>query len=177
MAKKRLKMNIFFLHTNPRRCARWHCDKHVVKMLLETCQLLYTCHWMCGTTDFSDAPLTAAGAHGYRKSHMNHPCAKWLRTSLTSYRWTAALGLELLREYEFRYEGREHACGPHIKWLATHYPSDLEDKGWIEPFLAMPDEYKSADAVSSYRRYYSIAKRDKGILIYTRRHVPHWLEN
>jgi hypothetical protein len=106
---------------------------------------------------------------------MNHPCAKWLRTSLSSYRWLAALGLELLREYKFRYSNREHACGTHIEWLAEHYPAKLVEHGWIEPFLAMPEEYKSADAVSSYRRYYNGAKRDKGILTYTGRHVPHWL--
>uniref|UniRef100_A0A6C0KXT6 Uncharacterized protein n=1 Tax=viral metagenome TaxID=1070528 RepID=A0A6C0KXT6_9ZZZZ len=170
-------MNIFFLHTNPRRCARWHCDKHVVKMLLETCQLLYTCHHMLGSDLASmGAPVVASsGSRGYRKSHMNHPCSKWLRTSLTSYRWLAELGVELLREYKFRYEDREHACGPHIQWLYSNYPPLLLDNGWIEPFLAMPDQYKCGDSVASYRRYYSGAKRDKGILIYTRRGVPHWL--
>ena len=35
-------MNIFFLHSNPRRCAKYHSDKHLVKMILELTQLL-TC--------------------------------------------------------------------------------------------------------------------------------------
>ena len=39
-------MNIFVLHWKQRKAARWHVDKHVVKMLLETCQLLYTAHWV-----------------------------------------------------------------------------------------------------------------------------------
>ena len=166
-------MNIFFLHTNPRKCARWHCDKHVVKMLLETCQLLYTCHWMMGRTDFSSAPLRKDGGRGYKKAHWNHPCSKWLRLSLSCYKWLTTLGLELLREYEFRYPGKTHGCAEHIKWLHYNAPPDLADNGWVEPFKAMPDIYKSFDSVSSYRRYYNGAKRD--IHKWTGRHVPHWI--
>jgi len=178
-------MNIFFLHPDPRRCARWHCDKHVVKMLLETCQLLYTCHWIIdGMPDFSGAPRAkGADVGGYRKSHMNHPCAKWVRLSLTNYVWLATLGLELLREYEFRYgycgtgkQKKIHGCAAHIQWLYLNRPLGLLDYGWIEPAKAMPDIYKSVDAVSSYRRYYNGAKRDAGLLVYTRRHMPHWLK-
>jgi hypothetical protein len=175
-------MNIFFLHSNPRKCARWHCDKHVVKMLLETCQLLYTCHWMMsgGNPDFSTAPLLNAEKgelkqqqRGYKKAHWNHPCSKWLRVSLFHYVWLAELGKELLREYRFRYKGRNHKCGEHIEWLAANYPSGLENKGWCDPFLAMPDIYKCGDAIASYRRYYIGAK--SGFLNYTGRAVPHWI--
>lgn len=171
-------MNIFFLHTNPRRCARWHCDKHVVKMLLETCQLLYTCHWMCdgpgaAAVITGTAPLTIGGTRGYKKSHWNHPCAKWVRMSLTNYIWLTTFGLELLREYRFRYDGRYHACGPHIEWLHEHRPAGLVDRGWTEPLLAMPDQYKSGDAVASYRRYYIAEKRR--FAKYTGRQMPHWL--
>lgn len=166
-------MNIFFLHTNPRKCARWHCDKHVVKMILETCQLLYTCHWILGTTDFSSAPLRKSGDHGYKMSHKNHPCAKWVRMSLSNYKWLTTLGLELVREYKHRFKGRFHACEPHIQWLHSNPPPGLEDIGWIEPAKAMPDIYKSHDAVSSYRRYYLGAKEH--ILKWTDRHSPHWV--
>ena len=37
-------MNIFYLHENPEICAEYHCDKHVVKMILETAQMLSTAH-------------------------------------------------------------------------------------------------------------------------------------
>ena len=39
-------MNIFVLHWKPRKAARWHVDKHICKMIIETCQLLYTAHWI-----------------------------------------------------------------------------------------------------------------------------------
>ena len=168
-------MNIFFLHPKPRRCARWHCDKHVVKMLLETCQLLYTCHWMIngGIAVVASAPFVKEGQRGYKKSHWNHPCGKWLRESQFSYIWLAALGLELLREYNFRYPGKIHACAVHIEWLAANVPEGLVNRGWIEPACAMPDKYKSGDPVASYRRYYIGDKI--GFAKYTNRHRPHWL--
>lgn len=160
-------MNIFFLHTNPRRCARWHCDKHVVKMLLETCQLLYTCHWMVA------GHVNGAPGVGYKKCHWNHPCSKWLRLSAFHYEWLSTLGLELLREYKFRYKGRDHKCEAHIIWLSKSVPAGLVDNGWRDPFLAMPVEYKCGDAIASYRRYYIGAK--KAFLNYTGRRAPHWL--
>jgi hypothetical protein len=166
-------MNIFFLHTNPRKCARWHCDKHVVKMLLETCQLLYSCHWLINPSGVSLAPPCKNGTAGYKLAHKNHPCAKWVRMSLSNYKWLTTLGLELLREYKFRFNGKEHACGPHIEWLDTHPPIGLEDLGWYEPLLAMPDIYKNGDSVSSYRRYYNGAKQK--ILQWSGRHIPHWV--
>jgi hypothetical protein len=35
-------MNIFVLDLDPRRCARYHCDFHVGKMITETAQILST---------------------------------------------------------------------------------------------------------------------------------------
>ena len=37
-------MNIFFLDENPTLSAQYHVDKHVVKMILETAQLLCSVH-------------------------------------------------------------------------------------------------------------------------------------
>jgi hypothetical protein len=148
-------------------------------MLLETCQLLYTCHWVISNNkpDFSTAPICneEKQQRGYKKAHWNHPCSKWLRMSLFNYVWLATLGKELLREYEFRYNGRVHKCGAHIQWLYNNYPIGLVNKGWVEPLLAMPDEYKCGDAIASYRRYYIGAKSN--FLKYTRRHIPHWIRN
>lgn len=171
-----VSMNIFYLHSNPRKCARWHCDKHVVKMLLETCQLLYTCHWMMagGAPDFSSAPFVGE-RRGYKKAHWNHPCSKWLRLSLFHYVWLASLGCELLREYKFRYGGKDHKCEQHIIWLSKNYPAGLVNRGWTDPFLAMPDVYKCGDAIASYRRYYIGAK--SGFLKYKGRAVPHWIRS
>ena len=160
-------MNIFFLHRHPRRCARWHCDKHVVKMLVETCQLLYTCHWMVdgthhGTHHLHTAPYrVGTDTRGYKKTHWNHPCSKWVRQSLANYRWLAKLGSELLREYAHRFPSkrRAHACTPHLEWLSVNHPRGLLDSGWIPPPMCMPDPYKTGDVVSAllYRRKENVA--------------------
>jgi hypothetical protein len=143
-------------------------------MLLETCQLLYTCHWIIDGNVHNAPYKKGTTNRGYKKSHWNHPCSKWIRTSAFCYRWLSTLGIELLREYEYRYPGKIHACATHIFWLHQNCPKKLVDNGWIEPAMAMPDNFKNGDPVSSYRRYYIGAKKD--ILIYTKRHKPHWLE-
>jgi hypothetical protein len=172
-------MNIFFLHSNPRKCARYACDKHVVKMILETCQLLYTCHWIMAlpkTPDLSTAPCKKGSLiPGYRPISHNHPCSKWLRTSVLHYLWLTEYGLELLREYRHRFGSKKvHSCQVHLEWLRAHVPVNLPLTAWSCPALAMPDEFKVGDAIRSYRRYYLGAKEH--ILKWTGRHVPHWVK-
>jgi hypothetical protein len=168
-------MNIFFLHPNPRRCARWHCDKHVVKMLLESCQLLYTAHWVL-VGSVGDAPKNKSGQQGYLPTHRNHPCGKWVRESLANYRWLCRLASELVREYKFRYNGKTHACEAHVAWLQSHVPAGLEDVGQTRPAAAMSDEYKQGkNIVASYRKFYVFSKGERGFLHYTGRSPPHWI--
>ena len=156
-------MNIFFLSNDPDEAARLHCDKHVVKMILETAQLLYTAHWVYN----SPLPETA-----YRKTHPNHPSARWVRESLVNYRWLCQLGLALCKEYSFRY-GRVHKTQTHLEWLSEHSPIGLVDVGWTLPRLAMPDEFKDRDPVIAYRNYYLGAKLR--LLFYTKRPTPEFV--
>ena len=69
-------MNIFFLDYDPKKCAQYHLDKHVVKMIVETAQMLYSVHW------FLELSLPSSA---YKKAHINHPCSIWARTSLENY--------------------------------------------------------------------------------------------
>jgi len=168
-------MNIFFLHRSPRKAARYAADKHVVKMLLETCQLLYTCHHATGSTVVQNAPFKkGTTTPGYKKLNPNHPCGKWLRQSSIHYLWLSSYGIALLAEYNHRYTPTtDHACAEHIRWLHFNPPPFLTHTGWHTPALAMPDIYKSANPVASYRRYYLGEKQH--ILKWTKRHVPHWI--
>ena len=162
------KMNIFFLDFNPRRAAEYHCDKHVVKMILETAQLLYCVHWVLHPESIP------AGA--YRKTHPNHPCAIWARESLDNYTWLCELGLELCREYTFRYD-KIHKTESHLFWLMKNPPA-LSRMGITQIRLAMPDEYKLPNPVEAYRKYYienKFKKRD--IVKYSRRQWPSFIPN
>ena len=154
-------MNIFFLDTDVRKCAEYHCDKHVVKMILETAQLLCSAHHTTPQVT-TEVP--------YKLSHKNHPCSIWVRESLTNYLYLCELGLELCKEYTYRYEKR-HKSQDVIEWCVTN-KVNICDKGLTEPPKAMPDEYKVKDVVDSYRNYYIGAK--KTFASWKKREIPFW---
>lgn len=154
-------MNIFFLHRNPHLCARFHCDKHVIKMTLESTQLLYSAH-------------TTVPEGGYKPTHMKHPCSIWVRESVHNYRWLVRLAQELVKQYRWRYGHKKtHACEPHLAWLAANEPVELPVISMTPPKMAMPDEFKHPDPVLAYRAYYKHAK--KHILTYRKGARPHFL--
>ena len=191
-------MNIFVLHWKQRKAARWHCDVHCRKMLLETCQLLYTAHWVLFYPQLRDcksaialsktqkqlevpeyiwsAPLCETSQEpGYRPCHVWHPCQKWTRVCSGNYLWLAKLGIELAREFRFRFK-KEHSCEKHINWLYENLPLTIRmfpRRGFP---IAMAEEYRiSKDQIICYRNYYRTSKADRGLIKYTGREVPHWL--
>ena len=177
-------MNIFYLHPKATRCAKWHCDKHVVKMILETAQLLYTAHWVLATAagakpNFDTAPTSKSRPteRGYISIHnQKHPCAIWTRESLQHYKWLCELGLALCLEFRHRFGDKAHSCEKHLLWLTWNPPAQLKDKGWTQPPKAMPEEFKrSKNSVVCYRIYYMEGKGSRGLLKYTARHRPHWI--
>ena len=150
-------MNLFLLSTDHKENARWHCDKHVVKMVLELVQMLYTC-WQINSTDNLPrcAPLCkSSGQRGYKKiSNPKHPMAVWVRASKKNYMFTVKLAAALALEYRFRYD-RDHGCADHVVWLAQHVPIYFPEKGLRPVPQCMPDEYKvPGDTVQAYRNYY-----------------------
>ena len=153
-------MNIFFLDYDVVKCAKYHCDKHVVKMILETAQLLCSAHHVTG------------GSAPYKLSHKNHPCSIWARKSLSNYLYLCELGLELSKEYTYRY-GKRHKSQDVIEWCLINKPN-IPDIGFTEPAMAMPDEYKVKSVVESYRNYYMGAK--SGFAVWKNREKPFWFD-
>jgi len=156
-------MNIFLLDTDTKKCAQYHCDKHVVKMILETAQLL------CGVHHMTDQVTDQVP---YKLSHKNHPCAIWSRESLSNYLYLCDLGLELCKEYTYRY-GKRHKSQDVIEWCVTNKPN-ICDKEFTEPARAMPNEYKVDSVVESYRNYY-IGEKSK-IAVWKNREIPEWFK-
>jgi len=155
-------VNIFVLHEDPILCARCHGDRHVVKMVLESAQMLCTVLW--------DHGLRAP----YRPTHANHPCTLWAGASLDNWTWLRRLALALNREYRYRYRrNRDHKSALVVKGLAR---PPLERRG-LTPFAqAMPEAYRvPGDAVSAYRRYYVAEKA--ALARWTRRRRPSWFPN
>lgn len=154
-------MNIFVLDNDTKKCAVYHNDKHVVKMILEYAQLLCGAHHM--TESKHEIP--------YKLSHKNHPSAIWTRECIENYIWLCDLGLDLCEEYTYRY-GKRHKSQDIIEWALIHKPS-IKTNNDITPFaLAMPDECKVGDAVESYRTYYMTEKRK--IANWKNRETPEW---
>ena len=142
-------MNIFYLHNDPQICAEYHCDKHVVKMILESAQMLSTA-WREYSTEYSDENEL------YQAAYINHPCTIWTQSARENYRWLYKHFIALCEEYTHRY-GKSHASarlkGP-LMW-APFKPRSVvatieQPYGFV---LAMPDEYKSDDVFDSYRNY------------------------
>jgi hypothetical protein len=157
-------MNIFILDLDVKKCAQYHCDKHVVKMILETAQLLCGVHHM--------TPQVTPQVP-YKLSHKNHPCAIWTRESLSNYLYLCELGLELCKEYTYRY-GKRHKSQDVIEWCVLNKPN-ISDKGFTEPAKAMPDEYKVKSVTESYRNYYCGAK--SGFASWKMREIPYWYKS
>ncbi len=153
-------MNIFVLDLDPEKAAREQCDKHVVKMVLESAQLLATVHHLT---------RVRKGMPPIRPTHVNHPCAIWVRTSLANYRWLARHARALSEEYTRRY-GKTHRWREHIEWLAAHEPP-LPDAG-LTPFAqAMPETYRNKNAVKAYRDYY---RGEKAYFARWKTRPPRW---
>lgn len=131
-------MNIFILDESPYLSAKYHCDKHVPKMILESAQMLST---------VLDGP--------YKPTHKNHPCTKWVAESWSNAMWLWQLTKYLNEEYKHRFNHmKDHKSWVAIKDLDLVMPTMLPDEP-LTPFAqAMPEEYKNDDAVQAYRDYY-----------------------
>ena len=130
-------MNIFVLDESPRVAAMAHCDKHVIKMVLESAQML----------------STVLGGP-YKPTHKNHPCTKWVAESRQNAAWLGQLMYWLNEEYKWRFDKEDdhlayYKCGYLINTL-----DQLPDIGQTPFAQAMPDECKHNDAVQAYRTYY-----------------------
>jgi hypothetical protein len=164
-------MNIFFLDKNPKKCAIYHCDKHVVKMILETCQLLSTAHQVVSES-LPESNIKPGNVENIMKpSYINHPCNIWVRESLENYLWLTKLGWELCKEYTYRY-GKKHSREDTIISLMDNWPLHIPHIGFTPPAQAMPENCKKKDSVEAYREYYQQEKRH--IASWKKRSIPFW---
>lgn len=164
-------MNYFLLHRKHLKNVLKYCNRHVVKMILETAQLLYTAAH-CG-----NAPLHKTGIKPYKKTHEWHPTAIWVRESRHNWEYIMDFAFTLSKHYTLRYN-RVHKCHAHFIALRKigYFPPlrrrPIKNKcGLIKntkctPFpCAMPDEcivYKNdhVDVVKSYRKYYRMKNKE-----------------
>ena len=159
-------MNIFVLDEDPKIAAQMMCDKHVVKMIVESCQMLSTNHRLSGSNTVYTITFDL-----YKQAFANHPCTVWARQTKENYMWLSDHTLELCHEYTRRY-GKVHSCETMATWFSMYYPLKTPEGG-LTPFAqAMPDKYKSENAVNSYRSYYLGEK--SMFAKWKQQNVPEW---
>lgn len=155
-------MNIFILSQDPALAAQYQCDKHVVKMVLESAQILST------VQSKFNIPTK------YKPTHPKHPCVLWTGTSIANYLWLVAHAKALGSEYTYRY-GKIHACMELIDGPLAE-PPPFEQTTLTKFVQCMPDEYKiPGDPVQAYRNYYMGEKADFAVWNKTRK-APVWFQ-
>jgi hypothetical protein len=155
-------MNIFVLDRNTKLCAQYHNNRHVVKMILETTQLLNN---VFIKHDPNYVPV-------YKPTHKNHPASIWASENLSNFKWLLQLGLDLCEEYTFRYD-KVHKCESILREFAKSKSRDKIPHGELKQFaLCMPEQYHSSDPVAAYRNYYKGDKQH--IADWKRRTPPAW---
>jgi hypothetical protein len=183
-------MNIFYLDSNVAKCAEYHNDKHVVKMILEYAQLLSTAHRVLDGTVWTEEKYVAGSLPPryrkakrwklfddstdsvlYKATHINHPSAVWARQSNNNYNWLYCLFVSLMSEYTYRY-GKTHACARLAPYL-QRTPKNIPVGYLTQPTPAMPDNVKIAgDSIKSYRNYYINNKAH--LASWKKRSTPGW---
>ena len=176
-------MNIFYLHEDPVRSAQLHCDKHVVKMIIEYAQMLSTAHRMLDGTQYIDQSsgrrikrwrLDNSNMDGvlYKASHINHPSAIWVRENAIQYQYMYDLFVALCDEYTYRY-GKVHMTDSKLRDVLNNIPDNMPLGDWREPPQAMPDDVKSESSLDAYHKYYREYK--KSFAKWTNREVPQFM--
>lgn len=193
-------MNLFYLDKSPELCAQQHCDKHIVKMILEYAQLLSTAHRLLDgkrQTFTFDLPngksktlehwalpgetitpmlmdgkpfLTIGNSLCYKVAHQHHPLSHWSRERSGNYEFLFYLFVECCKEYTHRY-GKVHSAEALIPQLVK-WPDHIRYATFVDPPLSMPDEYRTDDAVVSYQNLYVGSK--SRFAKWTNRKPPEW---
>jgi hypothetical protein len=185
-------MNIFYLDHNPAQAAEWMVDKHVVKMILESAQLLSTAHRVIDGEQKISQRLVPGTLENpkYRKhtswvlpdardytmyaaTHINHPSAVWCRQSIENYNWLADHFFALMAEYTYRYN-KTHKCYGELSYMLQSPPKNLEAYDMTLMPSAMDDQYKiSDDPIVNYRNYYKVGKAR--MHSWKNRQPPEWI--
>ena len=139
-------MNIFYLDKCPDKAARLQYNKHVVKMILESAQMLCTAHHCYGDKyQVENVP--------YKQAHLNHPSTVWTRRSRSTYMWLYDHMMALGDEYTKRY-GKTHLSITKCKDFLAIPPRHIQGDDWCQPPQAMPDKYKDECSIKAYWNYY-----------------------
>ena len=179
-------MNIFILSECPVKAAQLQCDKHVIKMIVESAQMLSTAHRMLdGVQEHrkSKSGMRVVKYWAlqdereelfYKAVHTGHPCTVWTCESVANYQWHYEHFVALCDEYTYRY-GKVHRSDTLLREALARTPERLlrENRTPFKLAMGTNPECISEDPVKSYRAYYQ-TKQDRFSMVWTAREVPEW---
>ena len=180
-------MNIFYLHEDPIQNAKWHIDKHIVKMPIEYAQLMSTAHrYLDGEFYYGKTAngrkiqrwrMNSNLEHVlYKASHVKHPSGIWVRHSKQNYMWLYEMWTELNTEFMYRYnKDVPHESYRKLNDALKEPPNNMYDLGFCEPYQAMFDDVKNPNSsIRAYHDYY--IKYKQHLAKWTKRGMPYWYE-
>lgn len=187
MALRRITINIFYLSEDPVQCAQWMVDRHVVKMPLESIQILSTVHrvidglqvnlelekngkirkkkvWVLD--DYRNDIL-------YNATHVNHPSVVWAMQSVENYNWLVDHTFALGEEYHYRY-GKRHKSIVELGYTLQSPPMGLKEWDMTPMPSCMDSKYIiSNNPIENYRNYYREGKKE--LHVWKGREPPNWI--
>ncbi|MEI2419594.1 hypothetical protein V6O07_04925 [Arthrospira platensis SPKY2] len=161
-------MNIFFLDSDPKKAAQFHCDIHCNKMILEICQQF--------CTNFHLQDIKAP----YKKTHINHPSTIWSRLSKSNFEWLIEHCQELCKEKIQRF-GSKHKSEEVLNWVIENYQYLSFPKKELTKFsIAISNNtncrkhpnFNQDNPVQAYRLYYKLDKNH--IAKWKTENIPYW---
>lgn len=150
-------MNVFVTDVSPSKSAQVLPDKHIVKMPLETCQMVSIIfskwYYDWGTINKIDGTPYNTVKGAFR----NHPCTKWAADNHYNLAWLITHGIHLCFEYEHRYQKR-HSCLNTLEEAMVIFHNNakisISEHTNVKEFTrAMPDEYKLDDSIDTFTAY------------------------
>jgi len=175
-------MNLFVTDPDPVVAARNQCDKLLVKMILETAQMLSTAHRILDGTLASGK--RKAWVHPsldsvlYKATHYNHPSSVWLRTTADNYEWGYKHFSAMCDEYTYRF-GKTHKTDSVLRSVLKHPPTALKrstQTAFVKCMGASPESLAIAEPVAAYRHFYQ-TKQNRFKMVWTKRPVPSWFKH
>ena len=181
-------MNLFVLDTDPVEAARLQCDKHIVKMIVESAQMLSTAHRMLDGVQTTRSSVSGKRTVKYwqlsgesedilyKAVHTGHPCTIWTMRSNNNYNWHYVHFCALCDEFKYRY-GKTHATDIKLRDILKSPPRNIPVGYLTNQPLAMQSnpECMLDDIVKSYRAFYQ-TKQAKFKMTWTKRDVPEWFQ-
>jgi len=183
-------MNLFVLSECPIEAAQQQCDKHVVKMILESAQMLSTVHRMLDghaekRPSKSGKRMVWHYLHPnnnmdnvlYKAVNYHHPCTVWTAESKDNYNWHYEHFIALGEEFEYRYN-KQHLSITKLKDILVKPPTKIPDIGRTPFKLAMasnPECIALNDPVEAYRAFYQ-TKQARFKMSWSKRETPNWFK-